>query len=296
MSSLFALLIIFALGRLLAGLKIFSSSDSDFLQRLCFYVAFPALATLSFQKANLHAGIAIYPLISILVFFLTLGAGLYASRRYQLERPSRGTFLIASAMMNSSFVIPFVVATRGDSGLALAMLFDFGNGLMIFSVGYYLAVRYGQKSAETGSVLRQVLMAPPLWGLFFGTFLNLSGLSLPEPVQRALELTGGLMVPSYMLALGIRFSPKIVSARPVLQVIGLRMAGGLACGFLLSTLFGLDPASRAVVVAMSAAPSGFNTLTFSLMTGLDVEFAASIVSCSLVAGIVFLPLILSYAG
>ena len=67
------------------------------------------------------------------------------------------------------------------------------------------------------------------------------------------------------------------------------MVLGGVLGAILSWLFGLDPVAAKIVTILSAAPFGFNTLTYSSICKLDSEFAASLVSTGLIAGIIGLP-------
>lgn len=86
-----------------------------------------------------------------------------------------------------------------------------------------------------------------------------------------------------MISLGIRFNPRIVNWAALISVISIRirMILGLLLGFVFGLLFRLDGLNRLVVLICSAAPVGINTLTFATMEKLDVDFAASLVSLSI---------------
>ena len=72
----------------------------------------------------------------------------------------------------------------------------------------------------------------------------------------------------------------------------IRILGGLAFGILLSNLFGLEDMLRKVVIICSSAPVGYNTLVLSSLENLDKEFAASLVSISLILGIIYVPVLM----
>jgi len=54
--------------------------------------------------------------------------------------------------------------------------------------------------------------------------------------------------------------------------------------------------TRMIVLLGSSAPIGFNTITFASMEELDKEFAASLVSASIVTGIIYVPLFIFFMG
>ncbi len=96
-----------------------------------------------------------------------------------------------------------------------------------------------------------------------------------------------------MLSLGIYFSPKLVKIFPLISAIVIRMLFGLLLGFFFVELLNLEGLTRLIILIGSAAPVGYNTLTFSSLENLDKEFAASLVSFSILIGIVFIPILIS---
>jgi hypothetical protein len=69
----------------------------------------------------------------------------------------------------------------------------------------------------------------------------------------------------------------------------------LLLGIAFINLFNLQGLSKIVVLIMSSAPAGINTLTYSSMENLDNEFAASVVSYSTLIGMVFIPVLIYLA-
>ncbi|MFQ5815437.1 MAG: AEC family transporter, partial [Candidatus Hydrothermarchaeaceae archaeon] len=55
-------------------------------------------------------------------------------------------------------------------------------------------------------------------------------------------------------------------------------------------IFGLEGLDRQVVILSSMMPVGVNSMVFSARENLDVEFAASAVSISIIMGLVLVPL------
>jgi len=81
-----------------------------------------------------------------------------------------------------------------------------------------------------------------------------------------------------------------------MQVILIRMGLGLFLGIIFSLLLGLDDLTNKIIIISSAAPVGFNTLTFASLEELDKEFAANILSFCIPLGIVTIFLLIIILG
>lgn len=126
--------------------------------------------------------------------------------------------------------------------------------------------------------------------------MNLSGATLPEVIRGFTGPVGKSTVPLTMITLGILFRPGRGLPPPIIAGILLRSAAGLAVGFVMAGLTGLTGLERTILLAGSAAPAGYNTITFALLAGLDVEMAATLVSISLGLGLLTVPLTLALFG
>jgi predicted permease len=208
------------------------------------------------------------------------------------ERPVFGVALVGSMIMNTSFILPFVLIVHGNEGFARAVIFDIGNAFLVATVIFYVACRYGENGGGTWTALKRVAMAPPLLAFVAGMTLNIAGVTIHPALESFLALVGNLMIPLVMLSLGIYFSPRLVRVPLLLAVLAIRSGGGFALALVMCVVFGLDGLTRSVVLVCGAAPVGFNTLVFASLTKLDIEFAASLLSVSIALGIVFLPILL----
>ncbi len=290
------LLLIFFLGVLLKKGRVLTTDNADLLLKLFFYVSLPALILLSIPRLDLSLELICLPIIAICIVLVTSGCAFFMGRRFVLARPTFGVFLIGSAIMNGGFIFPFVFATYGVEGMALAALFDFGNAFIVLSFVYYLACRYGSDSNSSSRLLKKFLCSPPLMSLFVAIFLNLTKWELPGFGVEFLKILGGMTTPLVMLSLGIYFNHRIVRLGPTLSVIAIRNCGGLLLGALFVTLLDIQGLAKIIVLLLSSAPAGINTLTYSSMENLDKEFAASIVSYSTLVGLFLTPLLIFLAS
>jgi hypothetical protein len=288
------IILTYLLGILLRRTGAVRRDDGALFLRLVFYAAIPALILRSIPTVMITPDIAFLPVVAALIILGTFIAAYCVCRRSSPERPVFGVALVGSMIMNTSFILPFVLVLYGDEGFATAVVFDIGNAFLVASVIFYTACRYGEDGGGTWAAVRRVAMAPPLWAFTAGLVLNFAGIGVHPVLDSFLTLVGNLMIPLVMLSLGIYFSPTLVRPRLLISVLLIRSVGGFALALVLSWIFGLEGLTRAVVLVCGAAPVGFNTLVFASLTKLDVDFAASLLSTSIALGIVLLPILMVF--
>ncbi|MCD4745747.1 MAG: AEC family transporter [Bacteroidales bacterium] len=285
-------IIIFVLGYLLQKIGIFKKQDGDLLLKLVFYVSLPALIILSITKVRLSVEFAFLPFISSTIIIISYFVSFFVAKKLKLKKTTFGVFLVGSMILNIGFTLPFIIAAYGDEGLARISVMDFGNGILVFTFVYYQACKYGNNKKDSKMMIKKFLSAPPVWALIIAISLNLFHIRMPHFASDFLKLIGDLTIPILMLVIGIYFSPKLVKVTSLVLVIFIRMGLGLLLGYILVTIFGLDGLTKTIVLIGSAAPVGYNTLTFSSLENLDKEFAASLVSFSIFIGIFYIPLLI----
>jgi predicted permease len=292
LSKLAPVLITFFLGIILKKGGILNKNDGDLLLKIVFYLTLPALIVLSVSAIQISRDLIFLPFIALATIVLTFLFFLSAGRFFAGERRVKGTAAIGAMIMNVGFLYPFIIAAYGHSGFARAVIFDFGNGLMVVTFVYYIACRHGDPANHPIKIFKKLCASPPLWALAAALTLNISNLALPLFIKAALESIGNVTIPLIMLSLGVYFTPALVRYPLLIFVLVIRTAGGLGCGLLFAELFDLQGLTRSIAVICAAAPVGYNTLTFSSLAELDVEFAASLVSISIALGILYVPVLI----
>lgn len=288
-------IMIFFLGVLLKKLKVLHDSDSDLFLRLVFYVCLPALTIISTQKIILSWKHVYIPFIPVIIIMTTYFIALLISRKIKLSRETRGTFLVGSMIMNTAFVFPFILSAFGEKGFAFATIYQFGTGILIFTFVYYIAMRYSPANRE-GIKIRKFLLLPPIWALIAGIIINLTGFNLPHMLENFFELLSLPTIPLVMLSLGVYFKPKMKNSSRMLLVFSVRIFGGFLISLLLTSILNITGMIRTIIIICSSAPVGYNTLVFSLLEELDKEFAANLVSISLLLGMIYIPALIYFMG
>lgn len=285
-------LLIFVLGIILRRINAITEETADSFLRFVFYVSFPASILLSITNIKFSLELIYLPITAASIIIISYFAAKKIGVFFKLSQPAFGVFLVGSMIINTGFTYPFFIAAYGQDGFARAALFDFGNGLLVLSFVYFIAIKYGTNQEST-KIVKKFMTSSPLWALLIAFMLNFTQLKLPAIAVEFLNLLSDTLIPLFMISLGIRFTPRIVNPKALISAILIRMFFGLLLGIIFVNIFRLDGLNKIVVLVSSAAPVGLNTLTFATMENLDTEFAASLVSISVLIGIILTTVLIS---
>lgn len=294
--QLLPVFVYFGLGLLVRRCAIAERIHGDFLLRFVFFVTLPLLILISVPNITFTTEKALLPFINIAVNLVCLGAAYTWARAKKFDKRTTGTILVNTTIINNSFMFPFILAIYGQTGFADAILFDFGNAIMMATMVYALAFSYSGEQHSRWTMLIRILKSPLVWSLVLSVVLALMGLQLPPTLVSVITPLAQMTGPLILIALGIFFSLKIANLPLALGIAGIRLALGSLAGILIATLLGLEGTTYAVVVLCCAGPIGFNALTYSSLAKLDVELSASAVSISILAGLIYIPALIFLLG
>ncbi len=282
------------LGVLARQMGLLGKGVGSTLTKVVFYVTLPATIFLALLSLELSRGLFLLPLSAVILISITYLISFYASGLLGLEPKTKAVFVMSTGIINMGFfAYPFLILAYGPEGLARGVLFDFGNAFLAYTLAYYIAVRYGRSHRmRVGETLVEFLKFPPIWALGAGISVNSAGIALPSIFTGFLGLLNRATVPLIMFSIGLFLTPKMKNAYPILLAAFIRMGVGFLLGYALVGLFGLEGLNRSVVLLCSMMPAGANTLVFAAKEGLDVEFAASVVSLTILLGLVIVPLLI----
>lgn len=292
--NLIPVILIFVLGFLLKVLGVLKQDHGDVFMRVVFYLSLPALVILSLTRIELTKELAWLPLISFSIIMIQFGVAYIIGKMMKLDRRTHGVLMVGTMIMNIGFALPFVIAAYGDEGLAVLSIFDFSNAALAFTLVYYIACRYGEHGNSNKILIKKFAVSPPLWALITGVLLNLSNTSIPPVPARLLQILGDLTIPLIMITLGVFFNIRLIKPVSVFAGIAIRMLLGFFLGLGFCYLLDLDGLIMAVVLIGASAPIGFNSIIYASMEKLDKEYAASMVSFGILAGLIAIPLIIYY--
>jgi malate permease and related proteins len=261
----------------------YRKADPQLLSELIMYLTGPALFFSSFYDNKLILNE--FPGIGICVSVVMLSAFIAVFILRKTARVPLGIYP-AAIFMNSSFVgFPVVLMAYGTAGLQRAMVYDFINGIYIFTLGIYIM---SQKKDRF-----ELLKLPFIYASLAGLALNYYHIRIPAAFLSPIEMVGAATIPLALLMLGIRMGEvKIKSLALPLLASFLRMGLGAAAAFAVVSFLQLDPLLSKTLIIMSALPSAFMGLVLAEKYKQDEELIASSIALSTFLSALFLPLLL----
>jgi predicted permease len=148
--------------------------------------------------------------------------------------------------------LPIIFLAFGAEGAAQAILMYIPQGLILYSLGVYVAS--GEKDLKQG--VRVMLRTPLIYAAILGLGLNLLAVPIPRVVVGAVDLLGRAAVPLMLLILGVSIGRFRLSRISLTVIAGvLRVGAGFAFGLLAVWLLGISGVSRSVVLFEAAMPA-----------------------------------------
>ena len=264
-------------------------SHGERLLKFMFFVTLPVLIFVKITEADISVQQVYLPIINILMNLICLLIMYLCTRRLQIDRQVIGVMLVASSISNNFFCFPFIHPVLGDEALANAILFDLGNAISTLTLAYIIAFTHGPEELRLRNMLLNIFKLPAMWALVGAFLLKANEIHLPVTVLNVLEPFGLLTNVFILVALGIFFNLKVSDWKLTWLTVVIRMLGGLLVSATCVMIFELQGTMAMVVIICGAAPIGFNALTYSSLAKLDMSFASSTVSTSILIGLFTIP-------
>ncbi|NTW64430.1 MAG: AEC family transporter [Chlorobiaceae bacterium] len=283
--------VFFILGFVLQRARVIDEAAAAFLLKLVYTLTLPCLVLSLFPYVVISQGMLILPIISGGIILGTLTAALAAGKLLSMPPKSYAVLASGSMIMNLAIVMPFVKSFYGDEGLSRLILFDFINGLATFTLAYSIASRYGASGHQ--GIGKRFLSSPPVWALIVGLLMNILSLRFNPLPANILHSIGELTIPLLLLALGASIKLSKINPLYLAAGVSIRMLLGFALGLGLAELFRLQGIDRAIAVLCATAPAGFNTLTFASLEKLDMDYATTFVTATMIIALLIMPILLT---
>jgi malate permease and related proteins len=254
------------------------------------FIATPCLVFSSMFSSEIQMGEALRLWAScllimggtFLVAWLALGLG---------RKVGTGIYLPVIFANLINIPLPIIYLAFGQPGVAKAVLFYIPNGLLVYSLGVYIAS--GHKEWRQG--IKAVLRTPLIYAAILGLVLNVTGVPVPQVFVNAFKFMGQAAVPLMLLVLGMNIGHfRFRQIRLTLGASAIRMGGGFLIGLLCVWLFGLTDLPRAIVLFESAMPSAIFVAVLCTKFDNEAELVSSIVLATTMLAVGVIPALLYY--
>ena len=296
-SSVFTLLLLMAVGFVLAKRKLLTGSALSQLSTMLLYVVCPAVM-IDALAAEQRSGETVRALLvagAALAGTYVLNMLLTQLMYRKSASDDRGVLRFASIYGNCGFMgIPLIRAVLGESGMIVAV-----TSLVVFNISIWThgAILVGGKQQAS---VKKALLNPGTIGFLIAVALFALPVSLPGPVRSAVGYVSDLNTPLAMVVIGGQmaavdlkelFRDKKLYAASVIKLLVVPVIS-----MLVLMPFGLDPTVFVAVVILAGCPTAGATSLMCQTMGKDTSLAARLVTLSTIFSIVALPVVAAVAG
>jgi predicted permease len=287
--------LVIGLGYVLRRRRFIDETANAWLSRLVFFVAAPALLFRSTAQQH-FAWSSSAPALAIIAGLTVVAAIIVYGAARRLPPARRGVLVQGAVRSNTVFVgLPLVLNAYGEQALGpasvlIAFMVVFENFLAVV----VLTLPHRERSALDprlwGRTALRIARNPLIIGCAGGLLYALTGLGLPQALERSLALVGSLAAPLGLLCVGAGLDLQKLRAEipgtAVAAAIKLLVYPGLIYGGL--RLAGIEGLALGVPVLVMACPTAVVSYIMAREMAGDERLGAAIVIGTTSAAIVTL--------
>jgi len=273
------------------------------LERLTYYVLFPALLVQSLVKADLTkvpvAGIGGALFIAALVMsLLCLGLRPLLARR-GVDGPAFTSIFQGATRWQTYVALSVAGSLFGPSGLAAASVGMIAIIPMVNVFSVAVLAHYASPNRRSlGEIVATIVRNPLIWACAVGLALNVAHVPLPKLWHDAADALGQASLPIGLLVTGaglhfegLRRAGPAAALGVVLKLVLMPI---LAIG--LAAWFGVTGPSLVVVAICASVPTSPSAYVLAKQMGGDAPLLAQIISLQTVLAALTMPLAIAWAS
>ncbi|KPQ26126.1 MAG: putative permease [Halomonas sp. HL-48] len=258
----------------------------DFVTRLVFNIGTPSLVLASLAGAEIDAStFGRTMLATALVIICMAGATFFVAKL--LRRDWR---VLLSPMMypnTGNMGLPVVLYAFGSAGFVYGITVMVTVSLFQFTVGTMLASR--------GNPFKALAKTPTVYAIAIAMALLLTDTQLPLWIANSVDLMSGFTVPLMLITLGVSLaSIQVRSLRSGLGFSLVRIPLAAGAAWLIAGWLGLPPLAQGILVLQMSMPVAVFNYLFAQRAQREPAYVASLVFCSTLLALVYLPLMLAW--
>jgi hypothetical protein len=256
-------------------------------------IAFPALIFTNIVRdfeLKMFREYLIVPFSALVITLISIAVIFIITRSLNYSKREQEEFAFVSVFSNNIFVgAPICLALFGAQGLILAILYDFGMQLVLWTAGIWLLKDSGQNS---DSHFLANIFSPPIIGLLLGVLVVISGINLPQSVINITDSVGAITVPLAMIFIGLQLAKsslsRVLGNKKIYLLSSLRLLVFPILVYFGLSLLQIAPLLKGVMTIEAAMPVFASSSVIMEKYGHQSDFA----SAAIFATIVFMALTL----
>jgi predicted permease len=274
------------------------------LERLVYYVLFPALLIDTLARAKLAsvplAGVGGALLLAVLVMSaLCMALRPLLANRFSVDGPAFSSLFQGATRWQTFVALSVCGNLYGDIGITLASVAMVAMIplLNIFAVAV-LATYAQPQRLSWPKLLMAIARNPLIWACVVGLALNGVGIVLPKWLHEFLDSLGRCCLAMGLLVVGagLQFETLHRPQAVAWLAVGLKLAVMPIVSIGLAVAFGVSGAPLAVVACCSAVPSASNGYILARQMGGDAPLLAQILVMQTVLAVLTMPLFIAWAS
>ncbi len=244
--------------------------DVKSISTMALYLMTPFLTFETFYSNKLNIDYFYMFLFSVLLIIILLGVTLITGWFMKMDKTHKSVMLLGTLFPNSgNYGAPVVLFAYGTHAFNYAVILMVIHGLLINSIGIFIASYGGQKSATIKNAVMSVIKMPVLYGVFLGVALQLLHVELPTTIVDSVSLVGAAAIPTIMLVLGMQLAeikPQKFEYKYLSAVSLIRMVAAPLIAAVLVIFMPVSDVIKSVFILLAAMPVAAN------VTMLAVQF------------------------
>ncbi|MCL7929508.1 AEC family transporter [Halomonas llamarensis] len=257
----------------------------DFVTRLVFNIGTPALVLASLSGAEIDASGFGRTMLATALVMVSMAAATFAVAK--LLRHDWRVLLAPMMYPNTGNMgLPVVLYAFGSAGFAYGITVMVTVSLFQFTLGTVLASR--------GNPLKALAKTPTVYAIVIAMALLLTDTSLPLWLANSVDLMSGFTVPLMLITLGVSLaSIQVKSLRSGVGFSLVRIPLAAAVAWLIGQALGLLPMAQSILVLQMSMPVAVFNYLFAQKSGREPAYVASLVFCSTLLALIYLPILLA---
>lgn len=292
LTTIAPIILVAGLGALLDKIKPLQARS---ISRLAIYLTTPSLAFYGIANSSINSrefgNLILFSLLSTLA--ITLLAWL-VTRLFKMSQLTASAFVLSVSLINlANYGIPLNEFAFGQPGMERAIVLAVMGFVYSNTMGVFLA-SWGKASVLNSA--KNVFKVPTPYAVVLGFAVNQGYIPVPELIMRTTGILQGAAVPLMLIMLGIQISRVSLDGqwKIVLGASAMRLLGGMAVGFLVALLLGLDGTTRQVATVQASMPTAVIAVMLATEFESDARLVGSTILVSTLFSIVTLSVLLSF--
>ncbi|HZD60260.1 MAG TPA: AEC family transporter [Anaerolineae bacterium] len=291
-SIILSILILISIGFLSKKTGLLKKEDNAVLNNVIIYLTMPALIFRAVFESDVSLSLLKIPLLALVIVALSMGTAFMIARFMRLNRPTFGALLIAASIGNTGYLgFPLTLQFFGIENLVRAVFYDiFGTVIFMFTVGLFVADKYGEGQERINKV-KEIITFPPLLGLIAAFTVKGIGIELPKFTTDVIGFLAGATVPLIMLSIGLALDIGDMGRYKLeIGITGLvKLALAPLIGLLSASMLSMPQVDTGITILEASMPTAMFSMIVGLKYGLDTDFLPAVIVATTLISLVTIP-------